>query len=89
MTKAAVEVPTGVLFLRMRRDQRGVQVDHHLTDVLAGRPRPGQLGAGQLPAHQPGPVPRISAGQSDLGEYRRIDAGQDPPDRRGRRHRPG
>jgi hypothetical protein len=73
----------------VRSHERRVEVDHDLLEQLASGPGPGQLGAGELTASQPGPVPRGGPGQPDLGEHRAVDTGQDPPDRRGRRDRPG
>ena len=95
MSEAALEVAFGVFFVRVRGDQRGVEVDHDLTDRLAGGPRPRELGTGELPTGGPGPIPGLSSSHPDPGEHPAAsflivaDRCQDPPDRRGRRHGPG
>ena len=74
----------------MRRDQRRVKVDHDLPDQLPGSTGAGQLSTGELPAGQPRPFARFSAGLPDLREHPGSgrDRVQDPPDRRGRRDAP-
>jgi hypothetical protein len=75
----------------VRRDQRRVQVDHDLADPLAGGAGCRQLGAGELTAGQPDPVPSLRPALPDRREHAGVggDAGQHPPDRRSRRDRSG
>jgi hypothetical protein len=59
------------------------------SSVLPAAREPGSFRSGQLTTGQPGPVPRDGPSQPNLSQHGGVDAGQDPPDRRGRGDRPG
>lgn len=72
----------------MHCDQGDVQVNHHRTNRLAGRARPGSpVSFSPQRAIKARSLDR--SGKPDLDERRIVDASQDQPDSWGRRHRPG
>ena len=81
---AALEVPGRLFLLRVHLDQGGVQIDHHVIQVLPGRPSRWQLPSGDLAAGQPGPIPHRRPGQPQTRQPPSVDRVQDPPGR-GRR----
>ena len=91
VAETALEVALGAFLVRMRRHEGRVEVDHHLSDRLAGSAGAGQLSTREFAAGPPGPVPGLGAGQPDRREHPGgvRDAGQHPPDRRGRRDAAG
>ena len=51
--------------------------------------RAASCATGQFPARGPGPITSLGTALPDPHQHGRVDAGQHPPDRRGRGDRPG
>ena len=79
----ALEMPGRLFLVRVHLDQHGVQVDHHIVQVLARRPSRRQLPPDDLAAGQPGPIPGRRPSLPQPVQPSVVDAVQHPP--RGRR----
>ena len=77
-----------LLLLAVTDHDRGVQVDHQPGQLPPGRPRRRERLAGELGALRPDDLPGRGPSPRDRAQLRGVEAVEQPPARRVRRHRP-